>query len=115
MAWRKSQPHVDDQKLFLACKIHRFGRVGDDGVGGGDKAKNSVLNIESQQGGLFRLQFHGLSFRRFFNYVENQGAAAEVVGATRVAATRAGSSFRAPIPARVLIYNRSARVRYFPD
>src|SRR5271168_841262 len=115
MARRKSKPHVDDQKLFLARKIHGFGRVGDDGVGSGDKAKNSVLDIESQQGGLFRLQFHVLSFPLFFNDVENQGAAAEVIGATRVAATRAGSSWRAPIPARVLIYNRSARVRYFPD
>jgi len=57
----------------------------------------------------------GVPFFFFFKCVENQGAAAEVVGATREAATRAGSSCRAPIPARVLIYNRPARVRYFPD
>ena len=62
MARSKSQSDVDDQKLFLARKIHRFGRVGDDSVGRGDKPKNSILDIKRKQSCFFRLQFHGCSF-----------------------------------------------------
>src|SRR5271156_1735213 len=62
MARGKSQSHVDDQKLFLACKIHGFSRVGNDGFGCGDKPNYSVLDIESQQSCLFRIEFHVSSF-----------------------------------------------------
>jgi hypothetical protein len=62
MARGKSQPHVDDQKLFLARKIHSLGGVGNDGVGRGDKPKNSFLDIERKQSCVFRLQFHVSSF-----------------------------------------------------
>jgi hypothetical protein len=62
MARGKSQSHVNDQELFLARKIHGFGCVRDDGVGGGDKSKNAFLDIESQQRCLFRIQFHVASF-----------------------------------------------------
>src|SRR5580658_3970998 len=65
MACGKSEPHMDDEELFLAGKFHCFRGVGDDGLGARDKSKNPLLKIESQQGCFLWIEFHALSFRVF--------------------------------------------------
>ncbi len=62
MPWGKTKPYMDNEKVFLARKIHGLGRVWDDRLGRRDKSENPILEIERQQGCLFWFQFHVASF-----------------------------------------------------
>jgi hypothetical protein len=62
MPWGKTKPDMDNEKVFLARKVHGLGRVWDDRLGRRDKSENPILEIERQQGCLFWFQFHVASF-----------------------------------------------------
>ena len=54
----KSQPHMDQQKLFLPREVHGLGRSGDDGFGGGRESHDPFLQVERKQRRFFRVKFH---------------------------------------------------------
>jgi hypothetical protein len=62
MAGGKAEAYVDYVELFFAGEFYGFGGVGDDGVGSGDEAKNSFLEIEGEECCFFWIEFHGAPF-----------------------------------------------------
>lgn len=61
MALRKSETDMDDKIFFAAGKFHGAACGGEDGFSNWGHAENSILNVESEQSGFFRVEFHVIS------------------------------------------------------